>query len=167
MRNKEIEISIVMTNNADAYVLVRADSFEIPTHVFTRSDMGNPLKVLKLLQNLKIDFIVLAGFLWLLPIAVLKEFNKRIVNVHPALLPKFGGAGMYGSKVHQAVLDSKEKESGITIHYVNENYDEGEIIFQASCPVSSNDTLENLMYKIQQLEYQHYPRIIESLIKKM
>lgn len=167
MRNREIEISIVMTNNADAYVLVRADSFEIPTHIFNREEMNNPAKVLRLLQNLKIDFIVLAGFLWLLPEDILQAFAKRIVNVHPALLPKYGGLGMYGTKVHQAVLDANEKESGISIHYVNENYDEGEIIFQAACEVEKKDTVETLMYKIQQLEYQHFPRIIESLLKKL
>jgi phosphoribosylglycinamide formyltransferase-1 len=117
------------------------------------------------LKNAGIDFMVLAGFLWKLPSGLIKAFQQRIVNIHPALLPKYGGKGMYGHHVHQSVIDNKEKESGISIHYVDELYDHGKIIFQAKCPVLPDDTVESLAQRIHQLEHKHYPRIIESLLK--
>lgn len=166
-RSNEIEISLVLTNNADAYVLQRADNFEIPTHIFDRNEFYQTDEVVDLLKNLEIDFIVLAGFLWLIPKNLIHAYPGRIVNIHPAILPKFGGKGMYGDYVHQAVMAAGEAEGGITIHYVNENYDEGEYIYQARYRIDKNDNLEMVKFKGQQLEHQHYPRVVESLVKKI
>jgi len=163
-RNSEAEVVLILTNNPQAYVLQRADNFEIPSHIFTRHEFYDTDDVIRLLKNLQVDLIVLAGFLWLVPVALLNAFPNKIINLHPALLPKFGGKGMYGSNVHQAVIAAGEKESGITIHYVDEHYDNGDIIFQEKCPVSPGDTPEALAAKIHQLEYQHFPRVIEQVI---
>jgi len=165
-KHPDAEVVLVLTNNADAYVLQRADSFEIPTHIFDRNEFYNSTEVLDVLENLAVDFIVLAGFLWLVPSYLLAAYPNRIINIHPSLLPKYGGKGMYGDRVHQAVLANKEIEGGITIHYVNEKYDEGEYIFQGRYHIDENDTLEMLKIKGQKLEHQHFPRIIENLIKK-
>lgn len=124
-----------------------------------------PGKVIQTLQDDNTDWIVLAGFLWLIPSYIIKRFPNRIINIHPALLPKYGGKGMYGARVHEAVIQNEERESGISIHYVNEQYDEGHIIFQAKCSVSEHDTADTLASRIHQLEYEHYPLIIEKLIK--
>lgn len=161
------DIAIVLTNNADAYVLQRADSFEIPSHIFDRHEFYHTDNVLDLLKNLAVDLIVLAGFLWLIPENLLKAYPNAIINIHPALLPKYGGKGMYGDKVHHAVMEAKEPEGGITIHYINEAYDEGEFIYQAKYKIEEEDTLEIIKFKGQQLEHLHYPRIVESLIKKI
>jgi phosphoribosylglycinamide formyltransferase-1 len=166
-RNKEIEIALVLTNNPDAYVLQRADSFEIPSHIFDKNEFYQTDDVLDLLKNLNIDLIVLAGFLWLIPQNILGTYPNRIINIHPALLPKYGGKGMYGDFVHQAVMAAKEMEGGITIHYVNEKYDEGEFIYQAKYRIEKKDNLEMVKFKGQQLEHLHYPRIVESVIKKL
>lgn len=166
-RNKEIEIALVLTNNPDAYVLQRADSFEIPSHIFDKNEFYQTDDVLDLLKNLNIDLIVLAGFLWLIPQNILSTYPNRIINIHPALLPKYGGKGMYGDFVHQAVMAAKEMEGGITIHYVNEKYDEGEYIYQAKYRIENKDNLEMVKFKGQQLEHLHYPRIVESIIKKL
>lgn len=166
-RSNEIEIALVLTNNADAYVLQRADNFEIPTHIFDRNEFYQTDEVVDLLKNLEIDFIVLAGFLWLIPKNLIHAYPGRIVNIHPALLPKFGGKGMYGDHVHNAVMAAGETEGGITIHYVNENYDEGEYIYQARYRIDKNDNLEMVKFKGQQLEHQHYPRVVETIVKKI
>lgn len=166
-RSTEAEVALVLTNNQDAYVLQRADSFEIPSHIFDRHEFYQTDEVLNLLKNLDIDLIVLAGFLWLIPQNLLKEYPGRIINIHPALLPKYGGKGMYGDKVHQAVMEANEPEGGITIHYVNENYDEGEFIYQARYRIEEGDNLEMIKFKGQQLEHQHYPRIVEGLVRKL
>ncbi len=166
-RSNEIEISLVLTNNAEAYVLQRADNFEIPTHVFDKNEFYKTDEVIELLKNLEIDFIVLAGFLWLIPKSLIHAYPGRIVNIHPAILPKFGGKGMYGDHVHNAVIAAGEPEGGITIHYVNENYDEGEYIYQARYKIDKNDSLEMVKFKGQQLEHQHYPRVVESIVKKI
>lgn len=166
-RSNEIEISLVLTNNAEAYVLQRADNFEIPTHVFDKNEFYKTEEVINLLRNLEIDFIVLAGFLWLIPKSLIHAYPGRIVNIHPAILPKFGGKGMYGDHVHNAVMAAGEAEGGITIHYVDENYDEGEYIYQARYKIDKNDSLEMVKFKGQQLEHQHYPRIVESIVKKI
>lgn len=166
-RSNEIEISLVLTNNADAYVLQRADNFEIPTHIFDKNEFYKTDEVVDLLKNLDIDFIVLAGFLWLIPKNLIHAYPGRIVNIHPAILPKFGGKGMYGDHVHHAVMAAGETEGGITIHYVNENYDEGEYIYQARYRIDKNDNLEMVKFKGQQLEHQHYPRIVETIVKKL
>lgn len=161
------EVTLILSNNPDAYVLQRADNFEIPTHVFNRKGFYQSDEVVKILQKLNIDLIVLAGFLWLVPQNLLEAFPGRIINIHPALLPNYGGKGMYGDHIHRAVLAAREKESGISIHFVNECFDEGEIIQQFRFKIDPNDQLENIRFKIQQLEHQHYPRVIESLMKKM
>jgi phosphoribosylglycinamide formyltransferase 1 len=162
--NHRVKISRIFCNRKDAYVLKRAEYLQIPSSVFTREDFYESSVVLNQLIHNKTDMIVLAGFLWFVPQNILTIFQNRIVNIHPALLPKYGGKGMYGSRVHEAVIAAREKESGITIHFVNEKYDEGEIIFQAKCKVDDSDTSESLASKIHQLEYEHYPKIIEKLI---
>lgn len=166
-RSPDVEIALVLTNNPDAYVLQRADNFEIPTHIFDRKEFYESEVVVNMLKNLDVDLIVLAGFLWLIPKSLTDTYPGRIINIHPALLPKFGGKGMYGERVHKAVLAAGETEGGITIHYVNENYDEGEFIYQAKYRIDKGDNLEMVQFKGQQLEHQHYPRIIESIIKKI
>ncbi|WP_316822343.1 phosphoribosylglycinamide formyltransferase [Pedobacter gandavensis] len=163
----EAEIALVLTNNPDAYVLQRADNFEIPSHIFDRNEFYHSDKIIALLKNLEIDLIVLAGFLWLIPKSLIQEYPGRIVNIHPAILPKFGGKGMYGDHVHHAVMAANETEGGITIHYVDENYDEGEYIYQAKYRIEKDDNLEMIKFKGQQLEHNHYPRIVESIIKKI
>ncbi|RNL54160.1 phosphoribosylglycinamide formyltransferase [Pedobacter jejuensis] len=166
-RSADTEISLVLTNNPDAYVLQRADNFEIPSHIFDKNEFYKTDEVIDLLKNLDIDFIVLAGFLWLIPKNLIDAYPGRIVNIHPAILPKFGGKGMYGDNVHNAVMAAGETEGGITIHYVDEHYDEGEYIYQAKYKIDKNDNLEMVKFKGQQLEHLHYPRIIESLVKKI
>jgi phosphoribosylglycinamide formyltransferase-1 len=166
-RSSDAEISLVLTNNSDAYVLQRADNFEIPSHVFDRNEFYNTDNVIDLLKNLDIDLIVLAGFLWLIPKNLIAEYPGRIINIHPAILPKFGGKGMYGDYVHKAVMDAKETEGGITIHYVDENYDEGEYIHQAKYRIDKDDNMEMIKFKGQQLEHLHYPKVVESIVKKI
>jgi phosphoribosylglycinamide formyltransferase-1 len=166
-RSPEVEIALVLTNNPDAYVLQRADNFEIPSHIFDRNEFYHTDHVIDLLKNLEVDLIVLAGFLWLIPKKLIHEYPGRIINIHPAILPKFGGKGMYGDHVHQAVMEANETEGGITIHYVNENYDEGEYIYQAKYRIDKDDNLELIKFKGQQLDHQHYPRIVETIIKKI
>ena len=161
------EVVLVLCNNPDAFVLQRADNFEIPTHVFCRSDLYESEEVLTVLKRLQVDLIVLAGFLWLIPPALLKQYPNKILNIHPSLLPKYGGKGMYGDRVHQAVLDAGDEEGGITIHFVNDHFDEGEVIHQARFKVEEGDTLEMIKFKGQQLEHQHFPRVIEGLLKKL
>ncbi len=166
-RSSEAEVVLVLTNNPQAYVLQRADNFEVPSHIFTRKEFYEGDDVIRLLKNLQVDLIVLAGFLWLVPVSLLKAFPNRIINLHPALLPKYGGKGMYGDNVHKAVLANKEDESGITIHFVNEVYDEGEVIHQSRFKIEAGDNLEMIKFKGQQLEHQHFPRVVENLLKKM
>jgi len=160
------EVALLLSNKADAYALERAKNFNVPTLVFNRDTFYNTQEVLKALQEKKIDLIVLAGFLWLVPDYLINAFPQRIVNIHPALLPKFGGKGMYGHFVHEAVVASGEKESGITIHFANTHYDEGDVIFQASCPVTPQDTPEQVAKNVLALEHRHFPIVIEDLLKK-
>src|SRR5690606_29326381 len=164
--SSDAEVAIVLSNNPEAYVLQRADNFEIPTHIFDRHEFYHTDSVVELLKRLNIDLVVLAGFLWLVPQNLLTAFPNKIINIHPALLPKFGGKGMYGDHVHKAVMAAGEEEHGITIHFVNENFDEGEIIYQAKFKIEPGDTLEQIKFKGQQLEHQHYPKVIENLLKK-
>ncbi len=166
-QHAEAEVAIILTNNPEAYVIQRADNFEIPTHIFDKHEFFETNDIVHLLKNLQIDLIVLAGFLWLIPDNILKEFPNQIINIHPSLLPKFGGKGMYGDHVHRAVLKAHAIESGITIHFVNELFDEGEIIYQSRFKIEKNDTLETIKFKGQQLEHLHYPRIVEQLLQKM
>ncbi|MFD1630904.1 phosphoribosylglycinamide formyltransferase [Pseudopedobacter beijingensis] len=165
--NEEAEVTLVLTNNPEAYVLQRADNFEIPTHIFDRSEFRDTDEIVSLLRNLEIDLIVLAGFLWLIPKNLIEAFPNRIINIHPSLLPAYGGKGMYGDHVHKSVLSNKETESGITIHYVNEHFDDGEIIYQGRFKIEPTDDLEMVKFKGQQLEHTHFPRVVENLLKKM
>ena len=165
--HQEAEVVIVLTNNPEAYVIQRADNFEIPTHIFDKYEFIETNDIVNLLKNLQIDLIVLAGFLWLIPNNLLEEFPNQIINIHPALLPKFGGKGMYGDRIHRTILEAGEVENGITIHFVNEKFDEGEIIYQSRFKIGKNDTLETIKFKGQQLEHLHYPRIVENLIQKI
>ncbi|MBD1366712.1 phosphoribosylglycinamide formyltransferase [Mucilaginibacter sp. ZT4R22] len=166
-RNADAEVVLILTNNPQAYVLQRADNFEIPSHIFTRAEFYDSDDVISLLKNLQVDIIVLAGFLWLVPKSLLKAFPNKIINLHPALLPKFGGKGMYGDNVHKAILAAGEEESGITIHFVNAEFDEGEVIHQSKFKIEPGDTLEIVKFKGQQLEHMHFPKVIENLLKKM
>jgi phosphoribosylglycinamide formyltransferase 1 len=166
-KHNDAEVAIVLSNNPDAYVLQRADNFEIPTHIFNKHEFYQSEMVVTLLKSLEVDLIVLAGFLWLIPENLLKAFPNKIINIHPALLPKYGGKGMYGDKVHKSILENAEEESGITIHFVNECFDEGEIIHQSRFRIDKGDDLEMIKFKGQQLEHLHYPKIIEQLLKKM
>jgi phosphoribosylglycinamide formyltransferase 1 len=160
-----IQIKLVVCNKAGAGVLKIAADNNIPTLLIEKERFFKGDAYLPELKNAGIDFIVLAGFLWKVPTLLIDHFKNKIINIHPALLPKFGGKGMYGTNVHQAVVDQKEKESGITIHYVDENYDKGDIIFQATCPVMENDTAATLAERIHALEHEHFPRVIEETIK--
>jgi phosphoribosylglycinamide formyltransferase-1 len=162
--NPHIKISLVLSNKKDAHVLERAKKLNVPGFIFTSSELNNSSVVQEKLNEFKIGFIVLAGFMIKLPDDIINTFQCRIINIHPALLPKYGGKGMYGEHVHKAVIKAKEKESGITIHYVNEKYDEGKIIFQTKCAVEDDDTPESLATKIHEMEYLHYPEIIEKVI---
>lgn len=166
-KHNDAEVVLILTNNPQAYVLQRADNFEIPSHIFTRHEFYQTDDIINLLKNLQVDLIVLAGFLWLVPQSLLAAFPNKIINLHPALLPKFGGKGMYGDNVHKAVLAAGEEESGITIHFTNAEFDEGEIIHQSRFKIESGDTLEMVKFKGQQLEHQHFPKVIEGLLKKM
>jgi phosphoribosylglycinamide formyltransferase-1 len=161
------EVSIVLSNKPDAYVLERAAKFNVRTRVFDRDTFYNTSEIPDLLKELEIDLVVLAGFLWLIPPGLIRLFPDRMVNIHPALLPKYGGKGMYGRHVHEAVIANGEKESGISIHYVNEVYDDGKIIFQGKCKVLPDDTPESLARRVHGLEYEHYPRVIEELLEKI
>jgi phosphoribosylglycinamide formyltransferase-1 len=166
-KHTDAEVAIVLTNNPEAYVLQRADNFEIPTHIFDKHEFYETEDVVDLLKNLNIDLLVLAGFLWLVPDTLLANYPKRIINIHPALLPKYGGKGMYGDRVHKEVLANGDEESGISIHYVNEEFDSGEIIYQARFKIEKNDDLELVKFKGQQLEHQYFPKIIEQVLKKI
>lgn len=159
-----VQIAVLVSNNPEAYALERARNLSVPTITFSKDDYLNPLFLPELLERQKITHIVLAGFLWLLPDYLIKAYPNKIVNIHPALLPKFGGKGMYGLKVHQAVKDAGEKETGITIHLVNERYDEGQVLYQTRCPVNPNHTAAEIAVRVQQLEYEHYPKVIEKWI---
>jgi phosphoribosylglycinamide formyltransferase 1 len=162
----DIRVSLILSNKLDAFVLERAKKLGIPSLVFTRKDFYESEIILNILERDKIDFIVLAGFLWLIPDYLLKAYPRKILNIHPALLPKYGGKGMYGDMVHQAVIRSGDKQTGISIHYVNVHYDEGEIIFQDSFEIQPGDTAESIAQKVHALEYKHFPRIIEETIRK-
>ena len=166
-RSPDVEVALVLTNNSDAYVLQRADNFEIPSHIFDKQEFTQTNNIVNLLKNMEIDLVVLAGFLWLIPSNLLQAFPNQIINIHPSLLPKYGGKGMYGDKVHLEIMLNKEYESGITIHFVNEHFDEGEIIHQSHFKIDKNDDLEMIKFKGQQLEHLHYPKVVESLLKKM
>ncbi|MBB1546763.1 MAG: phosphoribosylglycinamide formyltransferase [Capnocytophaga sp.] len=158
------QVQAILSNNPQAGVLARAKRLAIPSIVFDRQAFYHSDIVLNLIKSLQPDLIVLAGFLWKVPAYLTEAYPDKIINIHPSLLPKYGGKGMYGAHVHQAVIDHGEKESGITIHYENEHYDEGNIIFQAKTEVLPTDTADTLAEKIHQLEYQHFPEVISRFV---
>lgn len=165
-RGKDVKVSLIVSNKADAGVLDIAKNEHIPFLIINKQTMNEALLLEQLLEQ-QPSLLVLAGFLWKVPDAVIQTFPNQIINVHPALLPKYGGKGMYGHHVHEAVVANKEKESGITIHYVNEHYDEGNIISQARCVVTSKDTPDTLAHKIHKLEHYFFPRTIEFLLQQL
>ncbi len=160
--HQQIRVNEILSNRSDAFVHERAKNLSIPSSTFSKDQFRDPSFIARLEEA---DYIILAGFLWLIPEYLVKAFPSRIINIHPALLPKFGGKGMYGSHVHEAVIASGDEESGITIHLVNEEYDMGKILFQARCEVDADDTPEILAKKIHTLEYEHFPRAIEDYIR--
>ncbi|WP_438961468.1 phosphoribosylglycinamide formyltransferase [Nonlabens sp.] len=162
--NDKVKISLILSNNSTAYVLERAQKNNIPAMSFNKYAFAKAGTIETLLLAEQPDIIVLAGFLWKIPGSLVKLFPNKIINIHPALLPKYGGKGMYGIHVHRAVIENKEQISGITIHYVNENYDEGAIIEQFSCPIYKEDTADELAARIHELEHQHFPVVIEKIL---
>jgi phosphoribosylglycinamide formyltransferase-1 len=160
-----IQVALIVCNKPDAGVLKIAKEHQIDTLLIEKENFFRGDCYVPQLQQLKIDWIILAGFLWKMPAALIHNWPKHILNIHPALLPKYGGKGMYGAHVHAAVLAAGEKESGITIHQVDEQYDHGAPVFQASCPVLPNDTAETLAQRIHALEHEHYPRVVEELMQ--
>lgn len=158
-------VALVLTNRQNAFVLERARGLGVSCFHFPKSDWESGDAILSVLREHKIDFVVLAGFLARVPDVILYAYSNKMINIHPSLLPKFGGKGMYGDRVHEAVIAAGEKESGITIHYTNEHYDEGAIIRQVKCPVLPEDTPEELAQRIHVLEYETYPKVIEELIE--
>ncbi len=157
-------VHLVVSNKPQAPVLGLARARGIATHLISRDDFYNTEHLLSLLAEHEIGFIALAGFLWLVPPYLVRAYWRRMVNIHPALLPAYGGKGMYGMRVHEAVKAAGERETGITIHYVNEQYDEGDVIFQARCPVLPDDSAADIARKVQALEHEHYPKVLEHLI---
>jgi len=164
---KKAKVVLVLSNKPQAMVLERAAALGVDSFFFDHKQFYETEEVLFTLQRRNADLIVLAGFLWLVPSRIIEEYKWRIVNIHPALLPRFGGKGMYGDRVHRAVLDAGCTESGITIHYVNERYDSGDIIFQAKCPVLPGDNADTLATRVHALEYEHYPVVISKLVDNL
>ncbi len=160
-------VTLIISNKTDAYVHERARRLGIPSFTYSREAFDKGDEILALLRRHEIEFIVLAGFLLKVSQPLLDAYPQRIVNIHPALLPRYGGKGMYGDRVHQAVVEAGDRVSGITIHYVNEHYDEGDIIFQAQCELLPGDTPEEVARKVHALEYAHFPEVIDSLVKKL
>jgi len=163
-QGKVAKVVLVMSNRKDAGVHDRCSSLGVPSITFSRQDFYQSEVVLQILRETSPSLLILAGFLWLVPENILKSYPDRILNIHPALLPEFGGPGMYGQRVHEAVLASGKSESGITIHTIDHEYDRGKVIFQATCPVLSSDTPESLATRIHALEYEHYPRVIRDYL---
>jgi phosphoribosylglycinamide formyltransferase 1 len=159
-----IRVAALFSNNPKAYALKRAETYHVPALLFSRDEFYNSAKVLEQVKQFNPDLIVLAGFLWLVPQSLLHAFPDKIINIHPALLPKYGGKGMHGLHVHAAVLEAGEDQSGITIHRINEEYDKGEFILQECCPVYSEDTPEELASRVLQLEHKYLPLIVEKLL---
>ena len=164
-KNEVGSVVAVFTNKANAGVIERAKKYDVPVEIFSKEDLSES-KVLQKLNNIGADWIILAGFLLKFPENIIKAYPNKIINIHPALLPKYGGKGMYGMHIHEAIVANKESETGITIHYVNENYDEGAIIFQQKIVLSGKETAEDVAAKIHLLEQEHFPKVIFSLLDK-
>ena len=165
--SSDIEVVLICTNRRDAFIVKRANKLNIPVYIFSKNELNNFVDLHKKLQNIEVDIIILAGFLLKLPTIMVDSYPNRVINIHPSLLPKYGGKGMYGSNIHKAVIENKETESGISIHFVNQNYDEGKIILQQKCAISTNETAETLNQKIQKLEHNYFPSAIEKTLKKL
>jgi phosphoribosylglycinamide formyltransferase-1 len=163
---ENIGVDVILSNRKDSFVLERSRILGIPSVTFSRQEFYETDCIPNLLKEHSIEYIILAGFLWFVPESVLKAYPDKILNIHPALLPGYGGKGMYGMKVHEAVISNHDKDSGITIHLVNEKYDEGQILFQANCSIDKSDTPESLAEKIHALEYRYFPLVIENYILK-
>ena len=161
--NDEVTVVGVFTNNPNAKVIDKAKKYTIPTLIFNKQELNEGF-VLSKIKELEPDLIVLAGFLWKFPEHIIANYPNKIINIHPALLPKYGGKGMYGMNVHNAILENNEKETGITIHYVNEHYDEGEFIFQQKVTIEDCKTAEEIAAKIHELEHEHFPKTIHKLL---
>ena len=165
--SEKVNIRLVVSNKADAYALVRAQSLDVPTAVMTKNDFNDQEKMTDLMKAYDVDFIVLAGFLLIVPDFLIKTYERRMINIHPALLPKYGGKGMYGHHVHEAVKAAGEKETGMTVHYVSDVCDGGEIIAQFRTPLSPEDTPDDIAHKEHLLEMEHFPRVIEQIIDSL
>lgn len=165
--SKDVRVSLVISNKSEAYALIRAANNGIPTAVVSKQELNDEAFTMALMQKYSVDFIVLAGFLMMIPSFLITHYDRRIINIHPALLPKYGGKGMYGRHIHEAVRRNNETETGITIHYVSNVCDSGEIIFQAKTPVLDTDTPDDIAMNIHKLEQQHFPKVIEQIIKDL
>ena len=165
--HKEIHISLIVCNKPGAGVIEKAENLGVPTLMVNREDWKYATRVVEWLKMNSIDFIVLAGFLWLIPAELIQAYPNRILNIHPALLPKYGGKGMYGANVHEAVHKNRESESGISIHFVNEKYDEGEVAFQKSFQIIPSDTPQSIAQKVHELEYEYFPKVVEDVVRKL
>lgn len=164
--NEQVNIALVVSNRADAYALTRAKNLNVPSVVLPKADFNNEEKVLKLMADHRIDFIVLAGFLLMIPDWLIAAYQRRMINLHPALLPKFGGIGMYGHHVHEAVRKANETETGMTVHWVSNVCDGGEIIAQFRTPITPDDTPDDIADKEHILEMEHFPQVIEAVLKQ-
>lgn len=164
--NPEVSVDLIVSNKKSAKVLETATSFDIETLVINRSSFYESEEIVSFFKEKEIDLIVLAGFLWLVPAYLVQAFPNRIINIHPALLPKYGGKGMYGINVHRAVKEAGEKETGLTIHFVNEKYDEGGYIFKAVCQVNEDDTPEMIAAKVLKMEHTYFPKVVEQVLKE-
>ena len=166
-KSSNVEVVLICTNNSNAFIVKRANKLNIPVYIFSKNELNNFVDLHEKLLSIDVDVVVLAGFLLKLPSKMVNSYPNRIINIHPSLLPKYGGKGMNGSNIHKAVIKNKERESGISIHFVNKNYDEGEIILQKKCAVSKYETVDSLIQKIHKLEHIFYPKTIEKTIKKL
>ncbi len=164
--HQDIKISLVLSNRTDAYALVRAQRLGVPTATVTKAEFNDEQKMISLLKSYHIDFIVLAGFLLMVPSFLIRQYNNRMINIHPALLPKHGGKGMYGHHVHEAVKAAGDTETGMTVHWVSDVCDGGEIIAQFSTPLSPDDTPDDIAHKEHLLEMEHFPKVIENVIRE-
>lgn len=167
IHNFDSKVLFIITNNKNAGVINKVKALGVSSFVYTNSEIAEPKQLIVFLKENNIDLLVLAGFLRPIPLEILKEYPKKIINIHPSLLPKYGGKGMYGFNIHKAVLANKEGETGITIHYVIEEYDKGEIIFQAKCSISKDETVDTLAKKIFQLEQKHFPEQINKIVNQL
>ena len=165
LNSTEIKVALVVSNKREAGVLDIAQNYNIPTYVTDRKTFYETEDLLTVLHDQEVDFIALAGFLWLIPGYLVQAFPRKILNIHPALLPKYGGKGMYGIHVHTAVQAAGDAESGMTIHFVNEHYDEGDVVFQARCPISPTDTPDHIAHQVLALEHAYYPEVIQKIMK--